>query len=121
MSQLHCVLQLRVTLVCVVLLCFATQGHAGLHFNIKVRAGGFPYVNLWKSYFWHWGLLMESGELDEGSFLQFLRVLEMMASVSILSLSLPSHHGVLLQALAMVGTSSMILSMNLHPLMQMSH
>ena len=30
MSQLHCVLQLRVALVCVVFLCFATQGCAGL-------------------------------------------------------------------------------------------
>ena len=30
MSQLHCVLQFRVALVCVFLLCFATQGCAGL-------------------------------------------------------------------------------------------
>ena len=34
MSQLHCVLQFRVALVCALLLCFVTQGCAGLRILI---------------------------------------------------------------------------------------
>ena len=40
MSQLHCVLQLRVALVCVFLLCFAIQGCAGLRILIVFCTSG---------------------------------------------------------------------------------
>ena len=40
MSQLHCVLQFRVALVCVLLLCFATQGCAGLRHLIMFCTSG---------------------------------------------------------------------------------
>ena len=43
MSQLHCVLQFRVALVCVVLLCFVTQGRACLRILIMYWNSGLPW------------------------------------------------------------------------------
>ena len=42
------------------------------HFNIKVWEGGFPFCHFQKNHFWHRGVLMESGEEEDVSFVRFL-------------------------------------------------